>query len=570
MFIRGVSWNKFRCSSLLLHRSYLVFASQYSTEQLVVNTTKINSSTSSECRILNQLCDIFPISIRSPSDVDSSCNQLDVRAADDFSIRSPSEVDSSCSQLGIRAADDFLPPEDKLRGVFLQKLPSKVAIHSALSGVGVELNDEVFSKVVNMGDLSGEAMLVFFNWAIEQPNLSKGVGAFHIVLKALGRRKSFVHMMEIVKDMGNRGVTVNSETLFIVMDSYLRAHRVSKATTIFGELEKYGLECNMETLRVALSCLSQRSHVGTACLLFNRMREKVQCDGSMYNIIIGGWSKLGKVTEVEKFLKLMVDDGVEPNCVTHSYVIEGFGRAGRFDDAIRIFNFLEEKGSRLSSEVYDAMIFNCIANHDISGALKFHEGMVHDGFEPSVDTYVRIILYFLKRRRVSDAIELLDVMLGRGVIPSTGALTEILKPLCSYGPPYAALMVYNKARKAGCRVSMTGYKLLLMRLSRFGKCGMLLKMWEEMQESGYGCDMQVYEYLINGLCNTGRLESAVLVMEECISKGLFPSKIISSKLYNRLMDSNKVDVAYKLFLKLRNARLNENAQRYWRAKGWHF
>ncbi|KAG6418815.1 hypothetical protein SASPL_121020 [Salvia splendens] len=441
----------------------------------------------------------------SPSDVDSSCNLLDVRAADVFSVRSPSDVDSSCNQLDIRAADDFLPPEDKLRGVFLQKLPSKIAIHSALSG----------------------------------PNLSKGVGAFHIVLKALGRRKSFVHMMEKVKDMGNRGVTVNSETLFIVMDSYLRAHRVSKATTVFGELEKYGLECNKETLSVALSCLSQRSH-------------------------------LGKVTEVEKFLKLMVDDGVEPNCATHSYVIEEFGRAGRFDDAIRIFNYLEEKGSALSSEVSNAMIFNCIANHDIGGALKYHKGMVHDGFEPSVDTYVRIILYFLKRRRVSDAIELLDVMLGRGVIPSTGALTEILKPLCSYGPPYAALMVYNKTRKAGCKVSLTGYKLLLMRLSRFGKCGMLLKMWEEMQESGYGCDMQVYEYLINGLCDTGRLESAVLVMEEYISKGLFPSKIISSKLYNRLMDSNKVDVAYKLFLKLRNARLNENAQRYWRGKGWHF
>ncbi|XP_057811530.1 putative pentatricopeptide repeat-containing protein At5g43820 [Salvia miltiorrhiza] len=549
MFIRGISLNKFWRSSLLLHHSYLVFTTHYSTEQLVINTLNNNSSSCDERHILNQLCDIFPISIRSPSDVSSSCNQLD-----------------------IRAADDFLPPEDKLRGVFLQKLCSKTAIHCALGGVGVELNDDIFSKVVNNGDLSGEAMLVFFDWAMEQPNLSKGVGAFHIVLKALGRRKSFVHMMEMVKDMGNRGVSVNSETLFIVMDSYLRAHRVSKATSIFGELEKYGLECNKETLSVALSCLSQRSHVGTACLLFNRMREKVQCDSSMYNIIIGGWSKFGRVTEVEKFLKLMVDDGVEPNCVTHSHVIEGFGRAGRFDDAVRIFKYLEEKEkvSALSSEVYNAMIFNCIANHDIDGALKYYEGMLRDGFEPNVDTYVRIILYFLKKRRVSDAIELLDVMLDRGVVPSTGTLTEMLKPLCSYGPPYAALMVYNKARKAGCRISMTGYKLLLMRLSRFGKCGMLVKIWEEMQESGYGCDLQVYEYLINGLCNTGRLECAVVVMEECISKGLFPSKIISSKLNNRLMDSNKVDVAYKLFLKLRKARLNENAQRYWRAKGWHF
>ncbi|KAH6820994.1 Pentatricopeptide repeat superfamily protein [Perilla frutescens var. hirtella] len=548
MFIRRISSSNLRCSSLLLRHSYLALAHHFSTEQLVVvNTTNKNYSSSDELRVLNQLSDILPISIRSPSYVDSSCNQLETRVA-----------------------DDFLPPEDKLRGVFLQKLSSKTAIHRALDVVDVELNDEVFAKVLNSGNLSGEAMIVFFNWAIQQPNLSKGVSAFHIVLKALGRRKFFVHMMEMIKDMGNIGVSPNSETLFIVMDSYLRAHRVSKATRIFGELEKYGLECNEETLSVALRCLSQRSHVGTACLLFNRIREKVQRDCSMYNIIIGGWSKFGRVTEVEKFLKEMVDDGVEPDCVTHSYVIEGFGRAGRFDDAIRIFKCLEEKVSALSTEVYNAMIFNCIANHDTDGALKYYEGMLRDCFEPNSDTYVRIILYFLKNRRVSDAIELLDEMLRRGIIPSTGTLTEIIKPLCSYGPPYAALMVYKKARKAGCRISLTTYKLLLMRLSRFGKCGMLLNIWEEMQQSGYACDMQVYEYIINGLCNTGKLETAVLVMEECIRKGFFPSKIICSKLNNKLMDSNKVEMAYKLFLKLKNARLNENAQRYWRAKGWHF
>lgn len=547
MFLRGFSSNIFRYNSLLnCHRSP-VFAFPFSSLEFAQNPTNKNNCRNDESRVLNLLSDILPISIRNPNAVNSPGKQLE-----------------------IRSVDEFLPPEDKLRGVFLQKLSGKTAICRAMDGVGVELNDDVFAKVVNRGNLCGEAMVVFFNWAIEQPNVSKGIDAYHIVLKALGRKKFFVHMMEMLKDMGNRGMSPNSETLFIVMDSYLRAHKVSKATKIFGELEKYGLECNEETLSIALTCLSQRSHVGTACLLFNKMRDRVQCDCSMYNIIIGGWSKFGRVTEVEKFLKVMVDDGVEPDCVTYSHVIEGFGRAGRVDDGVKIFKYLEEKGSALSAEVYNAMIFNCIANCDIDGTLKYYEGMLSNCFEPNMDTYIRIILCFLKSRRVSDAIEMLDEMLDRGIIPSTGMLTEFIKPLCSYGPPYAALMIYKKARKAGCRISLTAYKLLLMRLSRFGKCGMLLNIWDEMQESGYASDMQVYEYIINGLCNTGKLETAVLVMEECIRKGFFPSKIICSKLNNKLMDSNKVEMAYKLFLKLRNARVNENAQRYWRAKGWHF
>ncbi|KAI3465456.1 hypothetical protein Pfo_022119 [Paulownia fortunei] len=547
MFLRGFSANTFRYSSLLNYHHSSVFAFAFSTLEFALNSTNKNYSSNDESRVLSQLSDILPISIHNPINVNSPGKQLE-----------------------IRAVDDFLPPEDKLRGVFLQKLSGRTAICRALSGVGVELNDEVFAKVVNRGNLCGESMVAFFNWAIEQPNLSKDINAYHVALKALGRRKFFVHMMEMLKDTRDKGMSPNSETLFIFMDSYLRARQVSKATKFFGELEKYGLKCNEETLSVALKCLTQRSHVCTACLLFNKMREKVQRDCAMYNIIIGGWSKFGRVAEVEKILKVMVDDGVEPDCVTYSYVIEGFGRAGRVDAGVKIFKYLEEKGSALSAEVYNAMIFNCIANGDIDGALKYYEGMQSNCFEPNMDTYIRIILNFLKSRRVADAIEMLDEMLGRGIIPSTGTVTEFIEPLCSYGPPHAALMIYKKARKAGCRISLTAYKLLLMRLSRFGKCGMLLNIWDEMQETGYSSDMQVYEYIINGLCNTGRLESAVLVMEECIRKGFFPSKIICSKLNNKLMESNKVEMAYKLFLKLRNARLNENAQRYWRAKGWHF
>ncbi|KAL6549143.1 hypothetical protein OROHE_008988 [Orobanche hederae] len=545
MFLGGLSTNTVRYTSILnyYYRSAF-FAIAFSTLESAINSTHKNHSSNDESRILNLLSDILPISIH----------------------HADKTIDK---QLEIRAVDGFLPPEDKLRGVFLQKLRSRTATHRALDGVAVELNNNVFTKVVNRGNLCGKSMVAFFNWAIEQPNMSRDIDAYHTLLKALGRRKFFLHMMQILKDLRDEGLSPNSETLFIFLDSYLRARQVSKATKFFGELEKYGLECNEETLSVALKCLCQRSHVRIACKVFDKMRDKVQCDCAMYNIIIGGWSKCGRVAEVEKYLKVMVDD-VEPNCVTYSHVIESFGRVGRVDDAVKIFKYLEEKESELSVEVYNAMIFNFIANGNVDEALKYYERMLSGRLEPNVDTYVRIILSFLKSRRVADAIELFDEMLGRGIIPSTGIVTQFIEPLCGYGPPHAALMIYKNARKAGCKISLTAYKLLLMRLSRLGKCGMLLSLWDEMQESGYSSDMKVYEYIINGLCNTGRLETATLVMEECISKGFFPSKIICSKLKNKLMGSNRVEMAYKLFLKLRKARVNENAQRYWRAKGWHF
>lgn len=132
------------------------------------------------------------------------------------------------------------------------------------------------------------------------------------------------------------------------------------------------------------------------------------------------------------------------------------------------------------------------------------------------------------------------------------------------------MMIYRSARKAECNISPTAYKLLLMRLSRFGKCGMLLKLWNEMQDCGYSSDMEVYEYVINGLCNNRQLDTAACVMEEALSKGFCPSRLMYSKLNNKLVALNKTESAYKLFLKIKEARVNENARRYWRYNGWHF
>ncbi|KAK4361424.1 hypothetical protein RND71_020376 [Anisodus tanguticus] len=482
-----------------------------------------------ESHVLNQLSDLLPIR-HSPS----------------IKKTLPAFSSNRNNHLEVNVLDELLTPEHKLRGIFLHKLNGKSAIEKALTSVDVELTVDLVAKVVNKGNLDGTSIVTFFNWAIKQQTVLINNDTYCIIIKALGRRKFFGEMVEMLKEMKNQGVVPNLETLNIVFDSFIRARRISKAIQLFSGLEDYGLRCNTETLNVVLTCLCRRSHVGAASSLLVKMKEKVLFDVTTYNTVIGGWSRFGRVKEVERILKAMVDDGFEANNLTYSYVVECLGRAGRIDEAVEIFEGLEEKRCVLDAEIYNAMILNFIAQGEIDESVKYYERMLNRGCEPNVDTYMRLISAFLKARRVADAIEMFDEMLSQGVIVTTGAVTSFLEPLCSYGPPHAALMIYKKARQAGCRISLTAYKLLLMRLSRFGKCGMLLNIWNDMQESGYPSDMQVYEYVINGLCNIGQLENAVLVMEEALEKGFYPSRLICSKLNNKLLGSNKIEIAYRV------------------------
>ncbi|MED6158622.1 hypothetical protein PIB30_034457 [Stylosanthes scabra] len=294
--------------------------------------------------------------------------------------------------------DGFLSPEEKLRGVFLQKLNGKAAIEKALSNVGVDLNIDVLGRVVNSGNFGGEAMVAFFNWAIKQPGLPKDIGSYRVIVKALGRRKFFNFMMEVLDDMKVTGLEADLQLLSIVIDSFVRAGHVSKAIQVFNNLDDLGLKHNAEALNVFLSCLCQRSHMSAASSVYNSMKGKVSFDVTTYSVVAGGWSKLGGVNEIE----------------------------------------------RITNEM------------------------------------------------------------------------------------------------------------------------------EEMQDCGYNSDIEVYECIITGLCNVGQLDNAVLVMEESLQKGFCPSRLIYSKLSNRLLASNKTEIAYKLFLKIKHARSLKNARSFWRSNGWHF
>ncbi|KAL9248126.1 hypothetical protein vseg_021484 [Gypsophila vaccaria] len=545
-----------------------IFSAQFSTVNplFISNQLQFDDNLSShlnpnpnlrESQILNQLSTILPI----------NCTPIP------SNLFSPNLISAPIETLTLidRYPDDFLPLEEKLRGVFIQKLTGRVSIEFALSkSLGSEeISVDVVSRVLNWGNLGGDDMIVFFDWAVGK--LGRNLGVYNVVLKALGRRKLFDLMVEKFREMSKVGVSPNNESLMIVLDSFVRVRRVSRALEVFNELGGvFGMCVDTEGFNVLLCCLCKRSHVGVAHSLLHSMKGRVGFSEVSYNVVIGGWARLGRVTEMETCLKEMVDDGFNADCRTYSSLIEGLGRVGQIDDAVRIFESMKGEGCCPDVGVYNALIANFVNVGDFGECMKYYDEMLRNECGPNVDTYRWIIGGMIKARKVADALEMFDKMLHQGVVPTTGVVTSFIEPLCNFGPPHAAMMLYKSARKYGCEISVTAYKLLLKRLSRFGKCATLLRLWNEMQESGHSCDMDVYEYVINGLCNNGQLDTAVIVMEEALRKGFCPSRLMYSKLNNKLLAFDKAQTAYKLFLKVKRARASDNARRYWRANGWHF
>ncbi|XP_078436165.1 pentatricopeptide repeat (PPR) superfamily protein [Wolffia australiana] len=514
------------------------------------------TNAASERFILEQISDLLSVDLGANS-IESSQKTLNVVASEEKPSR-------SC------VLDGLLSPEERLRGVFIQKLVGKAAVEAALSSAGVSLTAEIIAGVLDNGNLGGAAMVSFFDWAIKDPQIPDNLDTYHIVLKALGRRKFFVHMEEILRRMTEKGVHPDSKTVSVITDCYARARHVSKAVKFFDRLSDLGGEKNGDSFTAVIRSLCRRSHVRVAESFLRRNKGNLPPIKTAFDEILAGWAKLGRVKNMKTTWKEMIESGISPDSTTYSHLIEGLGRARMIKRAVRVFNQMEEKGCSPDTATYNSIIFNFTSAGKLDRGSFFYREMIAKNKSPNSYTYQILISAFIRARRVADALEMFDEMMGRGICPTTGMITSFVHPLCRFGPPHAAMLIYKKSKKEGCVVSLKAYKFLLMRLSRFGKCGMILQVWNEMQESGYSSDAEVYEFIVEGLCNNGQLDTAVLVVEESIKNGCCVGRIVYSKLNNRLLEMDKVETAYRLLLKVKKARALLNSQKYWRSRGWHF
>lgn len=75
--------------------------------------------------------------------------------------------------------------------------------------------------------------------------------------------------------------------------------------------------------------------------------------------------------------------------------------------------------------------------------------------------------------------------------------------------------------------------------------------------------MEVYEYIVDGFCNIGYLENVVFVMEEVMCKGFCLNCFVYSRFSNKFMVLNKMEMVYKLFLKIKEVCIKDNVCRFW-------
>lgn len=286
-----------------------------------------------------------------------------------------------------------------------------------------------------------------------------------------------------------------------------------------------------------------------AAEVFNKRRNGFGPDVKMYTVLVYGWCKIGRIDMAERFLRDMVERGIEPNVVTYNVLLNGICRHAslhpeeRFERTIRnaekVFDEMRKRGIEPDVTSFSIVLHVYSRAHKPQLSLDKLKVMKEKGISPTVATYTSVVKCLCSCGRLKDAEELLNEMIEDGISPATATYNCFFKEFRGRKDVEGALKLYRKMKEEKlCPPSLHTYNILVGMFLKLNRSDIVREIWNDMKESGTGPDLDSYTLLIHGLCEKQKWREACRFFVEMIEKGLLPQKVTFETLYRGLIQSD--------------------------------
>ncbi|WRX11485.1 Pentatricopeptide repeat - like 10 [Theobroma cacao] len=469
----------------------------------------------------------------------------------------PSEEADSLSQLLLAHHNPF------------HSMESSIQLH------GISLSPFLLDQILLRLQHSSKIALSFFLYSKSlppSPSSLLSTTSYNLIIDVLAKVRQFDVVWQLILEMDQTNIPPDSSTFMILIRRLIAAGLTRQAIRSFDDMGCF-VTADNETdtdsscqnssfcFCFLLDTLCKYGYVKVAVEIFNKRKSGFRVDSKMYTILISGWCKIGRIDMAERFLKEMIEKGMEPNVVTYNVMLNGICRRvslhpdDRFDRAIRnaekLFDEMRQRGIEPDVTSFSIVLHVYSRAHKPELTLDKLKIMKEKGICPSVATYTSVIKCLCSCGRLEEAEKLLGEMVSNGVSPSAATYNCFFKEYRGRKDVNGALNLYRKMKEDRlCELSLHTYNILLGMCMKLDRIELAEEIWNDLKGSTAGPDLDSYTLLINGLCGKQKWREACQLFVEMIEKGLLPQKVTFERLYKGLIQSNMLRTWRRLKKKL--------------------
>ncbi|KAI7727325.1 hypothetical protein M8C21_027597, partial [Ambrosia artemisiifolia] len=355
--------------------------------------------------------------------------------------------------------------------------------------------------------------------------------------------------LRVLECMAEKGREPDVVSYTTVISGLMRVRQVDQAVEMWRSMIGKGIRPDAKACRALVLGLCGVGKTDLAYELTVGVM-KVDFSTSVYNALINGFCKAGRLDkaqaimsfmrkngcppellmldEAERLMKVMERNGMELDSYSYNQIIKGFCKANLVEKAYALMvRKMEVKG------VVDVVSYNTIIRALCKGS------RVKRAYELFEEMGIKA---FLREGNSSLAKTLLDKMTEMGLVPDRVLYTTTIDYMCKIGRISMAHTIFCDMIEHKITPDVVSYNAIISGFCKASKVSEAMNLFEQMQVEGLYPDEVTYKLIIGGLVHENKLSLACTVWEQMMDKGFTLDRDISEALINAI---NSEDSASK-------------------------
>lgn len=384
-----------------------------------------------------------------------------------------------------------------------------------------------------------------FYWAMVQNGISPDEYTFSILVQMLCKEGRVADSVQMLDEMKEKGGAVGVALYNVIVDAHCREGKVQKGLTLVQTMFDKGLIPDFVTYSSILNGLCMLGRSEEANQLFDEMickkfahisdvamqygpLEKAEAalggapDFLTYSAFVIELCRLVKMDAAEMVFKKIIRKGWTVNGSIYNAMLDGFSKEGRMKEALQMYNEMLQQNFLVNSSSCKVIINGLCMEDRVSEAREIFSTMLERGTVPESSDFSVLIAAYCKEGNLDVANELFHDMLQRGLIPSTNTCCILVKQYCKEGCIDEALCMFEKLTESDNFLDGVTYNALLLGLCQKQHMQEADKVFSFVQSKGLALSTISYTTMIRGHCKAGNFREALKLHDEMLQKDLKP------------------------------------------------
>ncbi|KAK6133299.1 hypothetical protein DH2020_032962 [Rehmannia glutinosa] len=231
------------------------------------------------------------------------------------------------------------------------------------------------------------------------------VSHFIVLYGQAGLVKDAINLFD---EMPNMGVPNNVKA----MNSWFyESGSANSAHSILAEMERKSIKPNAETFSIVIAGFYKEEKFSDVEKMMHLMKKYGMRPGiSIYNVKIQSLCKLKKSSEAKALLDEILSKGMKPNCVSYGHLIYGFCREGKLDVAKSLFKEMVDKKLKPEADCYFTLVYYLCQGRDFEAALGICKECMAKGWVPNITTMKSLVDGLVSIEKIDDAKEIIGIV----------------------------------------------------------------------------------------------------------------------------------------------------------------